>query len=89
MFGFLKKLFGAVDENNNGSIVDDVTQHVVKVAKKITKTKKELEALTKKQLEEHGRNLGIELDRRLTKAKLVVQLQKEQRRIKKEMKNKD
>ncbi len=45
MFGFLKKLFGAVDENNNGSIVDDVAKQVVKVAKKITKTKKELEAL--------------------------------------------
>ena len=46
------------------------------------KTKKELEALTKKQLEEFGREIGIELDRRLLKSKLVTQLVSEQRKVK-------
>ena len=54
---------------------------VKKVAPKIaTKpkktTKKELSKLTKVQLEELGRQKGIELDRRLTKDKLVKQLHK-------------
>ena len=39
-------------------------------------TKKELSKLTKIQLEELGRQKGIELDRRLTKDKLVKQLHK-------------
>ena len=39
-------------------------------------TKKELSKLTKIQLEELGRQKGIELDRRLTKAKLVNQVHK-------------
>jgi len=39
-------------------------------------TKKELSKLTKVQLEELGRQKGIELDRRLTKDKLVKQLHK-------------
>jgi hypothetical protein len=45
-----------------------------KVEKK--STKKELSKLTKVQLEELGRQKGIELDRRLTKDKLVKQLHK-------------
>ena len=48
-----------------------------KVAKKEAKpTKKELGKLTKIQLEELGRQKGIELDRRLKKDKLVAQLHK-------------
>ena len=48
-----------------------------KVAKKEAKpTKKELGKLTKVQLEELGRQKGIELDRRLKKDKLVAQLHK-------------
>lgn len=74
MFGFLKKMFG---------VTPKTTEVVVeKVAKKVVKTKKQLEALTKKQLEEYGRELGIELDRRLTKDKLVAQLLKEQKKKK-------
>jgi len=55
---------------------------VKKVAPKIaTKPKKkttkaELSKLTKVQLEQLGRQKGIELDRRLSKAKLVAQLHK-------------
>ena len=37
-------------------------------------TKQDLMKMTKIQLEEVGRTYGIELDRRLTHAKLVVQL---------------
>ena len=33
-----------------------------------------LKTMSKKQLEEHGRTLGIELDRRQTKAKLIAQI---------------
>ena len=33
-----------------------------------------LKTMSKKQLEEHGRTLGIELDRRKTKAKLIAQI---------------
>tara|TARA_B100000809_G_C15041438_1_gene495664 strand:+ start:796 stop:1038 length:243 start_codon:yes stop_codon:yes gene_type:complete len=49
-----------------------------KIATKTTKktTKKELSKLTKLQLEELGRQKGIELDRRLSKTKLVAQLHK-------------
>ena len=37
-------------------------------------SKTELNKLTKEQLEELGREHGVELDRRLTKAKLISQL---------------
>ena len=33
-----------------------------------------LKTMSKKQLEAHGRTLGIELDRRKTKAKLIAQI---------------
>ena len=39
-------------------------------------TKVDLKYKTKKELEEIGRDLGIELDRRLTKVKLIKQLEK-------------
>ena len=39
-------------------------------------TKTDLKHKTKKELEEIGRDLGIELDRRLTKDKLIKQLEK-------------
>ena len=77
MFGFIKKMFGAAEENT-----DTVKQEVVEVKEKILqttkKTRKQLHSMTKKQIEEYGRELGIELDRRLTKAKLVAQVEKEQ-----------
>ena len=38
--------------------------------------KVDLKHKTKKELEEIGRDLGIELDRRLTKDKLIKQLEK-------------
>ena len=35
----------------------------------------DLNVMTKKQLEEYGRNLGVELDRRYSKKKLIAQLE--------------
>lgn len=77
MFGFfdtVKKWFTTKD-----IAIDNV---VVASPKPKKKTKKELEQLTKKQLEEFGREIEIELDRRLTKAKLVNQLVQAQRKSK-------
>ena len=37
---------------------------------------KELKNKTKKQLEKIGRKLGVELDRRLSKSKLITKIQK-------------
>ena len=78
MFGFIKKMFGAAEET-----AEAVEQEVVEVVKEVpptpVKTRKELQSMTKKQIEEFGRELGIELDRRLTKAKLIAQLEKEQK----------
>ena len=37
---------------------------------------KELKKKTKKQLEKIGRKLGVELDRRLSKSKLITKIQK-------------
>ena len=48
---------------------------VTKKAEKII-TKTDLIHKTKKELEELGRGLGVELDRRLTKDKLLKQLNK-------------
>jgi len=77
MFGFIKKMFGAAEETT-----DTVEQEVVEVKEEVPqapkKTRKQLQSMTKKQIEEFGRELGIELDRRLTKAKLIAQVEKEQ-----------
>lgn len=77
MFGFIKKMFGVTEETTDAAV-----QEVVEVVKKRpqapVKTRKELQSMTKKQIEEFGRELGIELDRRLTKAKLIAQVEKEQ-----------
>jgi len=41
-----------------------------------TPSEKKLDTMTKKELEEHGRKHGIELDRRFKKETLVKQLKK-------------
>jgi len=38
------------------------------------KTSKELEAMTKKEIDAYGDSIGMNLDRRLKKAKLVTQV---------------
>ena len=58
-------------------IVEDPPKPKKKIVNEISTsgvTKQELMKLSKIQLEELGREHGIELDRRLTHAKLVVQL---------------
>ncbi len=42
---------------------------------------KDLEKKTKAQLEKLGRKIGIELDKRLTKAKLISKLKKENKKL--------
>ena len=42
---------------------------------------KGLEKKTKDELEKLGRKIGIELDKRLTKAKLISQLKKENKKL--------
>ena len=54
--------------NNEG-----IGQEPVEV--KEEKPKVDLRAMTKKQLEAHGRSLGIELDRRHSKKKLIARLE--------------
>jgi hypothetical protein len=77
-------MFGFFDTVKKWFATDDIAidNAVVAAPKPKKKTKKELEQLTKKQLEEFGREIEIELDRRLTKAKLVNQLVQAQRKSK-------
>ena len=39
--------------------------------------KSKFSSMSKIELEEYGRTIGLELDRRLTKAKLIAQLEKQ------------
>ena len=75
MFNFIKKLF------SSAKVEPLVLKDEVKTKKPTTKvkrpTKKELSKLTKSSLEAMGREHGIELDKRLTKDKLVNQLHKQ------------
>ena len=72
MFNWIKKLFTSPVEPL--VLKDEVKEKAPTKAKKVTKA--ELSKMTKVKLEELGRDNGIELDRRLTKAKLVAQLHK-------------
>jgi len=75
MISFLKKIFGMGEEDSQPTKISD---HVAKkeAQKQATKvpSKAELKKLTKAGLEELGRENGVELDKRLTKDKLVNQL---------------
>ena len=57
--------------NNEG-----LRQEPVEVKEK--KPKVNLQSMTKRQLEEYGRTLGIELDRRNNKKKLIARLESAQ-----------
>ena len=72
MFNWIKKLFTSPVEPL--VLKDEGKEKAPAKAKKVTKA--ELSKMTKVKLEELGRDNGIELDRRLTKAKLVAQLHK-------------
>ena len=60
MFGWIKRLI-----NKTVSSYDPVKPKTTVV------TVKDLKSKTKKELEKIGRKIGIELDRRLTKSKLI------------------
>ena len=72
----MKSLFGA-GEKKTLKLSDHIANKKPKVAPLIlVPSKAEMSKMTKAKLEEMGRNHGIELDRRLTKDKLVTQLRK-------------
>tara|TARA_B100000963_G_scaffold355561_1_gene374045 strand:- start:430 stop:681 length:252 start_codon:yes stop_codon:yes gene_type:complete len=79
IFDWIKKVIGIDDKPL--VLTDEVEpkKNEVKpiIVKPSFKTKKDLSSMTKNRLEEVGRVYGIELDKRLTKAKLVDQLWKE------------
>jgi len=62
MFNWIKKLFAPID----AVVVDEVSEP--------THTAESLAKLTKVQLEELGRTVGVELDRRKKKATLIEEL---------------
>ena len=68
MFTWLKKIF----------VSAETTEPLV-LDKPVVMKKAELTKMSKKELEQLGRAHGIELDRRLTKTKLVNQIWKEVR----------
>ena len=69
---WLKRIFFGSTEKQKPLVL----KNEVKPKKKSKPTKKALSKLTKAELEKMGRQHGIELDRRLTKDKLVAQLHK-------------
>tara|TARA_B100000886_G_C20390530_1_gene478057 strand:+ start:43 stop:297 length:255 start_codon:yes stop_codon:yes gene_type:complete len=80
IFDWIKKIIGINDKPL--VLTDEVVEPKKNETKPIIvkpsfKTKKDLSSMTKNRLEEVGRVYGIELDKRLTKAKLVDQLWKE------------
>ncbi len=80
IFDWIKKIIGINDKPL--VLTDEVVEPKKNETKPIIvkpsfKTRKDLSSMTKNRLEEVGRIYGIELDKRLTKAKLVDQLWKE------------
>lgn len=79
MISFIKSLFGA-GEKKTLKLSDHIANKKVKVTKQapliLVPSKADMSKMTKAKLEEMGRTHGIELDRRLTKDKLVTQLRK-------------
>jgi len=65
----IKKIF-----NNEGIILAEKNTELLKKVEKKVK-KKNLKSMTKKQLESYGRSVGVELDRRHNKAKLIATLE--------------
>tara|TARA_S200002703_G_C3630012_1_gene193470 strand:+ start:77 stop:442 length:366 start_codon:yes stop_codon:yes gene_type:complete len=56
-------------------VVEEVVEEIVEeVVEPVEEISIDLEAMTKVQLEEHGRTMGIELDRRKKKSALIEEL---------------
>lgn len=81
MISFIKSLFG-VGETKTLKLSDHIANKKVKSTSTkqtpliLVPSKAEMTKMTKGKLEEMGRTHGIELDKRLTKDKLVTQLRK-------------
>ena len=67
----VNKVVGKLDKNNDGKL-DSSDFDTLK--EEVKGDLKALEKKTKNELEELGRELGVELDKRLTKSKLVQQI---------------
>ena len=67
----VNKVVGKLDKNNDGKL-DSSDFDTLK--EEVKGDLKALEKKTKNELEELGRKLGVELDKRLTKSKLVQQI---------------
>ena len=76
MISFLKSLFGA-GEKKTLKLSDHVANKKPQAPLILIPSKAEMSKMTKSKLEEIGRTHGIELDKRLTKDKLVTQLRKQ------------
>ena len=72
-----EKVEEAIDE-----VIDDVEDAVEEALAKLP-TKAQLMKLTKAKIDELAADLGIELDRRQTKEKMVAELQKQAKKAKK------
>ena len=57
-------------------VVEPKTEEVVITEEPVVEQTNDFESMTKKQLEDFGRTIGIELDKRHTKAALIAQLKK-------------
>ena len=56
-------------------VVEPEPEEVVVIEEPIVEKANDFESMTKKQLEDFGRTIGIELDRRQTKNTLIAQLE--------------
>ena len=63
--------------NQKPTVIESKASKTLKKKEEVKKETIDLSKLTKLQLEAKGRELGIELDRRQLKAKLVAQLEAE------------
>jgi len=79
VFNWIKKIF-VTEEEKSKKLSDHVAKKKPLV---LVPSKAELSKLTKVKLEEMGRKNGIELDRRLTKDKLVIELHKRMKSLNK------
>jgi len=73
VLNWIKKIFGATEKKKGLKLSDHVAQ---KKPLLLVPSKADLKKLTKAELEANGRKNGLELDKRLTKDKLVNQLHK-------------
>ena len=60
---------------HSGKVVEPVVEEVVITEEPVVEQTNDFESMTKKQLEDFGRTIGIELDRRQNKKVLIKELE--------------